>query len=195
VTTTAGVPTGLRDALAGRYTLDRELGQGGMATVYLARDVRHERHVALKVLDTEQSAALGAERFDREIKVLARVRHPFVLPLHDSGEAAGSLYFVMPYIDGESWEQALGDADIDGRSDVYSLGCSKSVKDRVERLLLAELEDGDVSMETLARKLGLSRQTLFRRLKTENTTFEKVLAFSRAFKRWTGSSPRDRLQR
>ncbi len=98
----AGVPTGLRDALAGRYTLERELGQGGMATVYLARDVRHERPVALKVLDTEQSAALGTERFDREIKVLARLRHPFVLPLHDSGEAAGSLYFVMPYVDGES---------------------------------------------------------------------------------------------
>ena len=101
-TSTAGVPTGLRDALAGRYTLERELGQGGMATVYLARDVRHERPVALKVLAAEQSAALGAERFDREIKVLARLRHPFVLPLHDSGEAAGALYFVMPYVDGES---------------------------------------------------------------------------------------------
>ena len=98
----AGVPTSLRDALAGRYTLERELGQGGMATVYLAHDVRHERPVALKVLDPEQSAALGAERFDREIKVLARLRHPFVLPLHDSGEAAGALYFVMPYVEGES---------------------------------------------------------------------------------------------
>ena len=73
-----------------------------MATVYLARDVRHDRPVALKVLRAEQSAALGAERFDREIKILARLRHPFVLPLHDSGEAAGSLYFVMPYVEGES---------------------------------------------------------------------------------------------
>ena len=73
-----------------------------MATVYLARDVRHDRPVALKVLRAEQSAALGAERFDREIKLLARLRHPFVLPLHDSGEAAGSLYFVMPYVEGES---------------------------------------------------------------------------------------------
>src|SRR5438045_5039908 len=96
------IPPNLRDALAGRYTLERELGQGGMATVYLARDVRHERPVALKVLRAEQSAALGAERFDREIKLLARLRHPFVLPLHDSGEAAGSLYFVMPYVEGES---------------------------------------------------------------------------------------------
>src|SRR4051812_33601483 len=102
MTSMAGVPKGLSDALAGRYTLERELGQGGMATVYLARDVRHDRPVALKVLDLERSILLGAERFDREIKVLARLRHPFVLPLHDSGDAAGSLYFVMPYVDGES---------------------------------------------------------------------------------------------
>jgi serine/threonine protein kinase/tetratricopeptide (TPR) repeat protein len=98
----SGVPTDLRDALAGRYTLEHELGHGGMATVYLAQDVRHERPVALKVLDSERSLLLGAERFDREIKVLARLRHPFVLPLHDSGDAAGALYFVMPYVDGES---------------------------------------------------------------------------------------------
>ena len=99
---TADVPADLTAALAGRYTLERQLGQGGMATVYLANDVRHERPVALKVLHTEQSATLGAERFHREIKVLARLRHPFVLPLHDSGEAAGALYFVMPYVEGES---------------------------------------------------------------------------------------------
>lgn len=97
----------LSDALAGRYTLNRELGQGGMATVYLAQDCRHERPVALKVLNKEKSAALGAERFEREIKLLARLRHPFVLPLHDSGEAAGELYFVMPYIDGESLRARL----------------------------------------------------------------------------------------
>jgi len=102
MTTPAGIPTALRDALAGRYRLERVLGQGGMATVYLAHDLRHERPVALKVLRAEQSAALGAERFDREIKLLARLRHPFVLPLHDSGEAAGAFYFVMPYVEGES---------------------------------------------------------------------------------------------
>jgi eukaryotic-like serine/threonine-protein kinase len=100
--TDTSIPANLRDALAGHYTLERELGQGGMATVYLARDLRLERFVALKVLRAEQSAVLGAERFDREIKTLARLRHPFVLPLHDSGEAAGSLYFVMPYVEGES---------------------------------------------------------------------------------------------
>ena len=78
-----------------------------MATVYLAHDQRHERSVALKVLSAEQSAALGPERFEREIKLLARLRHPFVLPLHDSGEAAGSLYFVMPYVEGESLRARL----------------------------------------------------------------------------------------
>jgi len=101
-TTDTGTPADLRDALASHYILERELGQGGMATVYLARDIRLERSVALKVLRAEQSAALGAERFHREIKILARLRHPFVLPLHDSGEARGSLYFVMPYVEGES---------------------------------------------------------------------------------------------
>src|SRR5512141_3358344 len=102
MTVTAGIPSALCDALSDRYTIERELGEGGLATVYLAHDNRHDRQVALKVLRAEQSMALGAERFDREIKVLARLRHPFVLPLHDSGEAAGALYFVMPYVDGES---------------------------------------------------------------------------------------------
>jgi eukaryotic-like serine/threonine-protein kinase len=96
------LPPGLRAVLKGRYTLNRKLGEGGMATVYLAEDCRHQRPVALKVLNRERSAAFGAERFEREIKLLAHLRHPFILPLHDSGEAAGELYFVMPYIDGES---------------------------------------------------------------------------------------------
>ena len=103
----AGIPSALRHALEGRYTIERELGEGGMATVYLAHDQRHDRSVALKVLSAEQSAALGPERFEREIKILARLRHPFVLPLHDSGEAAGSLYFVMPYVEGESLRARL----------------------------------------------------------------------------------------
>ena len=102
MTSPAGIPSALSDALAGRYLIERELGEGGMATVYLAHDQRHDRSVALKVLRREQSAALGPERFEREIKLLARLRHPFVLPLHDSGDAAGSLYFVMPYVEGES---------------------------------------------------------------------------------------------
>src|SRR5436309_11551484 len=89
-------------ALAGRYTIERELGRGGMATVYLARDVKHDRPVALKVLRPELAAILGAERFLREIRIAARLQHPNILPLYDSGDAQGMLYYVMPYVEGES---------------------------------------------------------------------------------------------
>src|SRR5580765_8643684 len=106
--TSAGVISEpVSDALADRYVVERELGAGGMATVYLAQDLRHDRPVALKVFRPEVGAAFGAERFVREIKMLARLRHPFILPLLDSGEAAGALYFVMPYIDGESLRARL----------------------------------------------------------------------------------------
>jgi len=97
----------LRSALAARYTLERELGHGGMATVYLARDLRHGRPVAIKVLRPEIAAALGPERFLREIDLAARLTHPHILPLHDSGEAAGFLFYVMPYIEGESLRDRL----------------------------------------------------------------------------------------
>jgi TolB-like protein/Flp pilus assembly protein TadD len=92
----------LGPALAGRYSVDRELGRGGMAVVFLARDLRHERLVALKVLRPELSPSLGAERFLREIRLAAALQHPHILPLFDSGEAAGLLYYVMPYVEGES---------------------------------------------------------------------------------------------
>ncbi|MEP7002151.1 MAG: protein kinase [bacterium] len=92
----------LRDALADRYRIERELGAGGMATVYLARDLKHDRDVAIKVLKPELGAALGAERFLAEIKVTANLRHPNVLPLFDSGSADEQLFYVMPYIDGET---------------------------------------------------------------------------------------------
>jgi len=97
----------LRAALADRYALERELGRGGMATVYLARDLKHGRPVAIKVLRPEIAAALGPERFLREIEVAARLTHPHILPLHDSGEAAGFLYYVMPYIESESLRDRL----------------------------------------------------------------------------------------
>src|SRR6476620_9093179 len=97
----------LRTALSQTYTIDRELGRGGMATVYLAQDVKHERLVALKVLHPELAASLGPDRFLREIKTAARLNHPHILPLHDSGEAEGFLYYVMPYIEGESLRQNL----------------------------------------------------------------------------------------
>jgi serine/threonine protein kinase/Tfp pilus assembly protein PilF len=97
----------LRDALSNVYTIDRELGRGGMATVYLAQDTRHERLVALKVLHPDLAATLGPERFLREIKLAARLNHPHILPLHDSGDADGFLYYVMPYVEGESLRERL----------------------------------------------------------------------------------------
>jgi tetratricopeptide (TPR) repeat protein len=92
----------LRVALAERYAVERELGQGGSATVFLARDLRHSRLVALKVLRPALAALLGADRFLREIETVARLQHPHILPLYDSGEADGLLFFVMPYVEGES---------------------------------------------------------------------------------------------
>src|SRR3954463_6644331 len=97
----------LRVALAARYTVERELGAGGMATVYLAEDVRHRRKVALKVLKPELAAVLGAERFVQEITTTAALQHPHILPLLDSGEADGFLYYVMPFIDGETLRAKL----------------------------------------------------------------------------------------
>ncbi len=97
----------LRTALAGRYTIERELGRGGMATVYLADDVKHHRQVAIKVLRPELAAALGPDRFLREVEIAAKLNHPHILGLHDSGEADGFLFFVMPYVKGESLRRKL----------------------------------------------------------------------------------------
>jgi serine/threonine protein kinase len=100
-------PARLTRALADRYRLERELGAGGMATVYLARDLRHDRQVAIKVLKPELAAVLGAERFVQEIKTTAALSHPHILPLFDSGEAGGFLYYVMPYLQGETIREKL----------------------------------------------------------------------------------------
>src|ERR1051325_3698262 len=97
----------LASALTGRYEIDREIGSGGMATVYLARDPRHDRQVALKVLNPELGAVLGTERFLAEIRVTANLQHPNLLPLFDSGAAGGFLFHVMPYIEGESLRARL----------------------------------------------------------------------------------------
>jgi serine/threonine-protein kinase len=94
--------TRLETVLAGRYEIERELGRGGTATVYLARDLRHRRQIALKVLRPEVAAVLGSDRFLREIEIAAGLTHPHILPIHDSGEAGGLLFFVMPYVPGES---------------------------------------------------------------------------------------------
>jgi serine/threonine-protein kinase len=97
----------LKSALADRYAIEREVGQGGMAIVYLARDLKHDRQVALKVLRPELVAVLGAERFLNEIRVTANLHHPNILPLFDSGEADGFLYYVMPYIGGQTLRNKL----------------------------------------------------------------------------------------
>ena len=95
----------LNAALEGRYAIERELGEGGMATVYMADDLKHERKVALKVLKPELAAVVGMERFLKEIRTIAQLQHPHILPLYDSGEADGHPFYVMPLVEGES----LGD--------------------------------------------------------------------------------------
>src|SRR5207248_4996465 len=97
----------LEAALAGRYTIERELGRGGMATVYLAEDVKHHRQVAVKVLKPELAALLGPERFLHEIQVTSRLQHPHILPLFDSGHADRFVFYVMPFVDGESLRHRL----------------------------------------------------------------------------------------
>ncbi len=103
----ASLFTRLSSAVSDRYRIERELGAGGMATVYLAADLRHRRNVAVKVLRPELAATLGPDRFLREIEVAANLQHPHILPLFDSGEADGFLYYVMPYVDGESLRERL----------------------------------------------------------------------------------------
>ena len=97
----------LTAALAGHCRVERELGAGGMATVYLAHDLKHDRPVALKVLRPELGSVLGAERFLAEIRTTARLQHPHILPLHDSGQADGLLFYVMPYVEGETLRARL----------------------------------------------------------------------------------------
>ena len=90
----------LRTALADRYRIDRELGRGGMAVVFLAHDLKHDRSVALKVMRPELAASIGTERFLREIQIAAKLSHPHILAVFDSGEAKGFLYYVMPHVEG-----------------------------------------------------------------------------------------------
>ncbi len=97
----------LSQALEGRYAIHREIGRGGMATVYLARDLRHDRDVAIKVLRPELAAVIGAERFLAEIKTTANLQHPHILPLHDSGEVNGAVFYVMPFVEGEALRDRL----------------------------------------------------------------------------------------
>src|SRR3954470_14481325 len=103
-----GVPDSLRTALGDRYRIERELGAGGMATVYLAEDLKHRRKVALKVLRSELAAVIGAQRFLAEITTTANLQHPHILPLHDSGTVNGTVFYVMPFVEGESLRDRIG---------------------------------------------------------------------------------------
>jgi len=103
----ASAPAELQAALADRYVIERELGSGGMATVYLARDLKHRRFVALKVLSPALAASLGADRFLREIELAARLQHPHIVTVFDSGDAGGILWYTMPYVEGETLRARL----------------------------------------------------------------------------------------
>ncbi|HEX5387433.1 MAG TPA: serine/threonine-protein kinase [Gemmatimonadales bacterium] len=136
----------LRLTLADRYAVDREVGRGGMATVFLAHDLRHDRRVAIKVLRPELSASLGAGRFHREIEIAARLQHPNVLALYDSGDADGLLYYVMPFVEGES------------------------LRDRVDREKQLPLEDAIRLIREAADALGYAHahDIIHRDIKPEN---------------------------
>ena len=110
----------LKTALANRYSIEEELGSGGMATVYLAEDLKHDRKVAVKVLRPELAAVLGAERFVQEIKTTANLQHPHILPLFDSGEADSFLYYVMPFIDGENARYVVSGRRDPGKATWYA---------------------------------------------------------------------------
>jgi len=97
----------LNAALGGHYEVEREIGRGGMATVYRADDLRHNRPVAIKVLHSHLAESLGPERFLREIQIAGRLQHPHIVPMYDSGRAGDLLYYVMPFVEGESLRQRL----------------------------------------------------------------------------------------
>ena len=140
----------IRSALVHRYEIKRELGRGGMSTVYLAEETRHSRHLALKVLLPELAATIGADRFLREIKTTASLTHPHILPLFDSGEVAGFLYYVMPYVEGES------------------------LRDRLKRETQLPIEDALRITADIADALGFahSRNVIHRDIKPENILLE-----------------------
>jgi serine/threonine-protein kinase len=142
----------VRSALAPRYVVQRELGAGGMAVVYLAEDPRHERPVAVKVMRSELAAALGPERFLREIRIAARLRHPHIVPLYDSGEADGLLYYVMPYVQGESLRDRLRrerQLPVD-----EALGIAREVADALTHAHQHDLIHRDIKPENILLESG-----------------------------------------
>jgi tetratricopeptide (TPR) repeat protein len=142
----------LAAALTGRYAIERELGRGGMAIVYLARDLRHERVVALKALRPELGAALGPDRFLREIKLAAHLAHPHVVPLFDSGDADGTLFYVMPYVEGESLRLRLAR---DGRVPLAdALQIAREVADALDYAHRQNIVHRDIKPENILLQSG-----------------------------------------
>ena len=142
----------VQSALAPRYLVRRELGAGGMAVVYLADDPRHGRPVAVKVMRPELAAALGPERFLREIRIAAGLRHPHIVPLYDSGEADGLLYYVMPYVEGESLRDRLRrerQLPVD-----EALGIAREVADALAHAHEHELIHRDIKPENILLEGG-----------------------------------------
>src|SRR5207249_4903595 len=108
----AAIPARLAETIRDRYVLERELGRGGMATVFLAHDLRHDRPVALKLLQPEFASTLGPDRFQREIRLAARLQHPHIVPVFDSGGAGGVLWYTMPYVAGHSLSTRLASGEL-----------------------------------------------------------------------------------
>jgi serine/threonine protein kinase/TolB-like protein len=143
---------GLRGALSGRYAIDRELGRGGMATVYLATDLKVGRSVAIKVLNPELAAALGGERFHREIRIASNLTHPNILPVHDSGEADGTLYYVMPFVEGESLRDRLNRERQLGIDEAIRITCQ--VANALEHAHAAGIVHRDIKPENILLESG-----------------------------------------
>ena len=142
----------LENALSGRYTIGREIGRGGMAIVFLARDLRHGRDVALKVLRPELAATLGPERFLQEIRLAAGLAHPHILPLHDSGEADGCLFYVMPFVSGESLRDRL---EREGQLPlVDALAIAREIADALDYAHRAGVVHRDIKPENILLQAG-----------------------------------------
>ena len=139
-------------AIQDRYLIERELGRGGMAVVYLSRDLRHRRYVALKVLTPELATAVGIERFEREIHLTASLQHPHILPVHDSGEAAETLWYTMPYVEGESLRERLRQESRLGIDEAVSL--AREVAEALDCAHAAGIVHRDIKPENILLSRG-----------------------------------------